>query len=249
MNGIRQPSESITIPEDAILIDLREKADYEAGHIPGARMISAETLREEIRRIARFNSLILLYCNTGKRSEQAAEQLRSRGYENARSIGGMDAYTGPLEPELTVRELRAKKGLSQTALARIIGVKQPTVAAYESGKAYPGPEIRGTIRRLLNATICAPDRDAAFVIRKSRVKGIRPRKLQRMTVRELRTACGLTQAKFARSVGICAGSVAAYESGKTRPGDYVAERIREVYGVDIIRDAPDRRNTKEDGKE
>ena len=254
MIGLQQKDEILTIPENAVLIDLREEEDYAAGHIPGAQRISMGSLREEIRRIARFNTPILLYCYTGKKSDQAAELLRSRGYEYARSIGGIDTYPGRLEPELTIRELRARKGLSQAALARMIGVRQPTVAAYESGKAHPGPSICDAVRRMLAVTIRPAERDSET----GRVKkteeaacgGKKPRIRKNMTIRELRNACGLTQAAFADSLGICAGSIAAYEGGRTRPGKKVIEKIREVYGVTLTdADAGERRKPKQQKQE
>ena len=242
------------IPDNAVLIDLREEEDYAAGHIPGAQRISAGSLREEIRRIARFNTPILLYCYTGKKSGPAAEMLQSRGYVNARSIGGIEAYTGRLEPELTIRELRAKKGLSQAALARMIGVRQPTVAAYEAGKAYPGPAIRDAIRRLLFVTLVPPARETENTedggARKGRKKAAGEKKTQAkrtMTVREVRKAHHLTQAEFAQSLGICAGSIAAYEGGRTKPGPKVIAKIREVYGVEISAEAPEKRAAKKKG--
>ena len=97
MESFQIDNETGAIPENAVLIDLREEEDYAAGHIPGAQRIPAGSLREEIRRIARFNTPILLYCYTGKKSGPAAEMLQSRGYVNARSIGGINAYTGKVE--------------------------------------------------------------------------------------------------------------------------------------------------------
>jgi len=233
MAGRQHQNETFTIPENAILIDLREKSDYEAGHIPGALWFTTASLREEIRRIARFNSTILLYCSNGRRSGQAAEMLRSRGYENARSIGGINIYEGRLEPALTVRELREKKGLSQAALARMIGIRQPTVAAYESGKANPGPAVCEMIRRMLSVTVRFPEKGKDGEARDTPRAGKAVRQRRNMTIRELRKACGLTQKQFAESVGICAGSVAAYESGKTKPGPETLRKIREVYKVSI----------------
>ena len=227
------------IPENTILIDLREEEDYAAGHIPGARNLPMGSLREEIRRIARFNTPILLYCYTGKKSAQAAEQLQSRGYVNDRNIGGIDAYSGRLEPELTIRELREMKGLSQSALARIIGVRQPTVAAYESGKANPGPAICDAVRRLLTVTVSPANRGKT---ESGRTPGSKTQQQaaqnqirhgRKMTVRELRKASGLTQAAFAESLGICTGSVAAYEKGRTQPGPKVKAKVLEVYQVTL----------------
>ena len=248
MENVQTYNDTESFPVNAVLIDLREEDDYAAGHIPGAQRISPGSLREEIRRIARFNTPILLYCYTGKKSGPAAEMLQTRGYENARSIGGINAYTGKLEPQLTIRELRAKKGLSQTALARMIGVRQPTVAAYESGKAYPGPEIRAAIRRLLFVTVVPPDRGKETSAGSpagagGNAPGTRTvPKGKKMSIRELRKAGGMTQAAFAKSLGICTGSVAAYEEGRTCPGPKVIAKIREVYGVELAGPAAGKRN-------
>ena len=54
-----------------------------------------------------------------------------------------------------------------------------------------------------------------------------------MTIRELRREKGLTQADFARSIGIGVSTVGTYESGRARPSAAVLAKIREVYGVEI----------------
>ncbi len=41
----------------------------------------------------------------------------------------------------TVRELRRRAGLSQRELARLSGVAQPNIAAYESGRRTPSPRM------------------------------------------------------------------------------------------------------------
>ena len=137
MDNVRMISETGAIPENAVLIDLREREDYEAGHIPGAQLIPMGMLREEIRRIARFNTPILLYCYNGKKSGQAAELLQSRGYVNARNLGGINAYTGRLEPELTIREIREKKGLSQAALAKMVNMNRSILSRLEAENYTP----------------------------------------------------------------------------------------------------------------
>lgn len=60
-----------------------------------------------------------------------------------------------------------------------------------------------------------------------------------MTIRELREERKLTQAAFAKAVGIGASTVGAYESGRARPGEAVLAKIREVYGVTIGEGKPD----------
>ena len=52
-----------------------------------------------------------------------------------------------------------------------------------------------------------------------------------MTIRELRREKGLTQEQLGEILGVSPKTIAAYESGKTKPGAGVAARIRELYGV------------------
>ena len=54
-----------------------------------------------------------------------------------------------------------------------------------------------------------------------------------MTIRELRKEKNLTQADFARSIGIGVSTVGTYESGRAKPSAAVLAKIREVYGVDL----------------
>ena len=54
-----------------------------------------------------------------------------------------------------------------------------------------------------------------------------------MTIRELRTERKLTQAAFAKSIGVGLSTVGGYESGRTQPSQAVIDKIRQVYGVKI----------------
>ena len=51
------------------------------------------------------------------------------------------------------------------------------------------------------------------------------------TIKELRIAQGLSQAAFAKVIGVSTASVGAYEAGRTSPSEKVLDRIKEVYGV------------------
>ena len=78
----------------AVLIDVREMADYEEGHIPGAVHADLQTIQ-----FLKYglDTPIFLYCYRGNRSRMAAGILREAGFENVRDIGGIDWYTGELE--------------------------------------------------------------------------------------------------------------------------------------------------------
>ena len=54
-----------------------------------------------------------------------------------------------------------------------------------------------------------------------------------MTIKELRTERKLTQAAFAKSIGVGLSTVGGYESGRTQPSEAVLAKIRQVYGVKI----------------
>ena len=40
---------------------------------------------------------IVCVCRSGQRSERAAQHLRSLGYSAGNMLGGMEAWTGPVE--------------------------------------------------------------------------------------------------------------------------------------------------------
>ena len=53
------------------------------------------------------------------------------------------------------------------------------------------------------------------------------------TIKELRTEQKLSQAAFAKSIGVSAASVAYYEKGEKNPSEKVLAKIKEVYGVEV----------------
>lgn len=53
----------------------------------------------------------------------------------------------------TVRDARAGAGLTQLGLAERLGVKQPAVSAWESGKAYPTAGVLLGLAELLELDV------------------------------------------------------------------------------------------------
>jgi glyoxylase-like metal-dependent hydrolase (beta-lactamase superfamily II)/rhodanese-related sulfurtransferase len=79
---------------DLIILDVRERDAYEAGHIPGARLLprgqlelrASEDLPDPTRRI-------LAYCEFGRISTLAAATMREMGFQRALALdGGMKAW-------------------------------------------------------------------------------------------------------------------------------------------------------------
>lgn len=81
---------------DVLIIDLREKKEYEAGHIPAAINIPYEELDEQKKFLPR-NKLLVFYCDRGNISLLAARDLVKDGYSIKSLYGGIRAYRGRLE--------------------------------------------------------------------------------------------------------------------------------------------------------
>ena len=76
--------------KDFLVLDVREKDEYESGHIPGAVLIpytEIENKAEEI--ITDKNKQILVYCRSGRRSKIASESLAKLGYTYVKEFGGI----------------------------------------------------------------------------------------------------------------------------------------------------------------
>ena len=88
------PEEALKLVKDgAVLLDVREKDEFEASHLEGARHLSRGLLEMKIEELIPDKSTpIVCYCAGGNRGALAADTLRSMGYSHIFSIeGGMNA--------------------------------------------------------------------------------------------------------------------------------------------------------------
>ena len=53
------------------------------------------------------------------------------------------------------------------------------------------------------------------------------------SIKELRTAQKLSQAAFAKTIGVSTASITAYETGRVNPSEKVLGKIKEVHNVDL----------------
>jgi rhodanese-related sulfurtransferase len=79
---------------EAVVIDVREKDEYDEGHIPHAINLSRGTIELDIEeKVPDPNAMIICHCGGGGRSALAAESLQKMGYKNVRSMaGGLRAW-------------------------------------------------------------------------------------------------------------------------------------------------------------
>ena len=84
-----QDIERTPLAPGTVLIDVREAAEWRAGHAVGAIHISRGLLEGEIEeKVPDLNTPILLYCGSGNRSALAADSLQKMGYTNVTSLAG-----------------------------------------------------------------------------------------------------------------------------------------------------------------
>ena len=75
------------------ILDVRTKEEFDSKHIEGAILIpdyEINTRAEDI--LTDKNALILVYCRTGRRSKNAANNLAKLGYTNVKEFGGINDW-------------------------------------------------------------------------------------------------------------------------------------------------------------
>ncbi len=79
--------------EAVIVVDVRTKEEYEAGHIPGAILIPNETIEGvPPEQLPDTSAKILIYCRSGNRSYQASIKLLELGYDFVYDFGGINGW-------------------------------------------------------------------------------------------------------------------------------------------------------------
>jgi len=74
---------------DTVIVDVREKDEWDEEHISDAVQMSRGMLELEVEdKFPDRNMTIICHCGGGGRSALAAESLQKMGYKNARSMAG-----------------------------------------------------------------------------------------------------------------------------------------------------------------
>jgi rhodanese-related sulfurtransferase len=76
--------------EEAIVLDVRTKQEYDQGHIEGSVLLPVDEISAHAEEVLKDkNAKILVYCRSGNRSATAAKTLIEMGYENVLDFGGI----------------------------------------------------------------------------------------------------------------------------------------------------------------
>lgn len=74
--------------EPVTMIDVRTLEEYNQGHIPGA--VPIESIKDL--KAFKYEGRVVLYCNTGRRSQTALRLFKDNGIEAADLEGGIKAW-------------------------------------------------------------------------------------------------------------------------------------------------------------
>lgn len=89
-----QEAKEIITKQKGILLDIRSKEEYEERHIDGCMLMPVAALAFEIEeQIEDYNTPIVLYCRSGRRTKIAAVILSDLGYKNIYDLGSIDNWS------------------------------------------------------------------------------------------------------------------------------------------------------------
>lgn len=72
-----------------LILDVRSRAEFARGHVPGARHVPFWMVRWRLRSIpASHHDPIVVYCGHGPRAWLAGAALRRRGFTNVKYLAG-----------------------------------------------------------------------------------------------------------------------------------------------------------------
>lgn len=75
--------------QDAVLIDVRTKKEWDTGHITGSRHIPLADFTRRINEIEKFKTRpVVVVCNLGQTAGSASKQLKAAGFENVVRLQG-----------------------------------------------------------------------------------------------------------------------------------------------------------------
>jgi adenylyltransferase/sulfurtransferase len=109
--AVPEAAEKIGRPNKPRVIDVREKSEWDEGHLPGAVHIPRGYLEQRIENtIPDKSTPVLLYCAGGTRSVLAAQTLRQMGYTDVHSLrGGFTAWKDSGQRHVVPRTLNAQQ--------------------------------------------------------------------------------------------------------------------------------------------
>jgi len=86
------------LADDALVLDVREQDEWDAGHAPHAVHIPLSQLAERVGDLPQVTGTLPVTCKAGGRSAQAVQWLAQQGYDVANVDGGMMSWAAASKP-------------------------------------------------------------------------------------------------------------------------------------------------------
>jgi len=82
--------------QDAVLIDIRTKKEWDTGYIVGSKHIPITELDRRLTEVEKFKSRpVIVICNLGQAAGSASKRLKAAGFENVMRLqGGITEWKG-----------------------------------------------------------------------------------------------------------------------------------------------------------
>jgi len=75
--------------ESAVVLDVRENAEFSSGHILNAIHIPFSSIQTQLKKLEKFREKpIIVSCRSGSRSNSVCKQLRKEGFEHLYNLQG-----------------------------------------------------------------------------------------------------------------------------------------------------------------
>lgn len=88
------------IPADAVLLDVREPEEWQAGHVDGAVHVPMNEIPARSSELSADTDIVVV-CKVGSRSAQVAAWLNLQGYRAYNLEGGMMAWAAARRPMIS----------------------------------------------------------------------------------------------------------------------------------------------------
>ena len=88
-------------PDPPMLLDVREKWEYDAAHLPGSLLMPMGEVLSRAHNELDPDQPVIVMCHHGARSLNVTMWLRGQGYDHAQSLaGGIDAWSRVVDPAI-----------------------------------------------------------------------------------------------------------------------------------------------------
>ncbi len=85
------------LTDDTLILDVRSQKEFEGGHVKNAVLLPYNKIKKQAKEVIHDNNqMVLVYCESGRRSAIASKELIKLGYINAIDIGGIRDFMGEI---------------------------------------------------------------------------------------------------------------------------------------------------------